>query len=156
MYNKYITIGKFIDKRFFCDSMHSYGINKPVGGLWASPYTPNEKYLSSWHEFEINEMSVVNSIASTFNLKENSKVYTINTLDDLLNLPTIKKHDFYKSSELDFEEIRKQYDAIFLSEQGQWETRFSSPISLYGWDVECILILNYDCIDEKSIQFIGI
>ena len=33
------------------------------------------------------------------------------------------------------------YDAIFLTEKGQHETRFSEP-SLYGWDCECVLVMN--------------
>jgi hypothetical protein len=35
-----------------------------------------------------------------------------------------------------------EVDAIHLTERGEHETRLSQPYSLYGWDCECVLIMN--------------
>jgi len=37
---------------------------------------------------------------------------------------------------MDWERISKEYDAVMLTEDGQVHTRFSRPLSLYGWDCE--------------------
>lgn len=43
---------------------------------------------------------------------------------------------------LDFELLAKNYDAIWLTENGQSETHLYYPINLYGWDCETVLIMN--------------
>ena len=45
----------------------------------------------------------------------------------------------------DFEAMAKDYDVIKLTDEGQWKTRLTNP-SLYGWDCECILIMNPDVV----------
>ena len=47
---------------------------------------------------------------------------------------------------IDFKEASKTWDAIFLTEKGQRETRFTHPKNLYGWDCESVLILNSNII----------
>jgi len=37
---------------------------------------------------------------------------------------------------MDWEEIAKHYDGVMLTEAGQVHTRYSRPLSLYGWDCE--------------------
>ena len=57
---------------------------------------------------------------------------------------------------IDYEEMAKEYDAIWLTVNGQWDTRLpemdgnydidGSSINLYGWDCESLLILRKECI----------
>jgi len=42
---------------------------------------------------------------------------------------------------LDFEQLSKTYDAVWLTYNGERKTRYSNP-DLYGWDCESVLILN--------------
>ena len=35
------------------------------------------------------------------------------------------------------------YDAVYLTEEGQGATRLSYPVDLYGWDVPSILWLRW-------------
>jgi len=42
----------------------------------------------------------------------------------------------------DYEECATRYDAIHLTDRGQWATRMTHPKNLYGWDCESVLILN--------------
>ena len=153
MKQEFISIEKELSKNLFNDNMRTFGLNKPIGGVWASSYTPNKEYVSEWHNFLVNEMDKNPSFGTVFKLKKDAKVYQIHTLEDLIKLP-FKKSTWRE--ELDFNKIKTLYDGIYLSSEGQWNTRLTQPYNLYGWDVETLLILNYDCIDDKSIKTIKI
>jgi hypothetical protein len=49
---------------------------------------------------------------------------------------------------MDFEALAKEYDAIWLTEKGMWDTRDSAPgqPTTYGWDCETIYVMNPDVI----------
>lgn len=51
---------------------------------------------------------------------------------------------------IDFEKMAEDYDAFWLTENGQAETRFSRPFSLYGWDVETVLVFRADVLTQIS------
>lgn len=120
---------------------------KSYGGLWASPL--NAKY--GWKKFcEDNLISKIGvSNYFLFKLKDEAKVLKITRAEQLHNLPLnnsaskIFKDIFIA---LDFEEIKKEYDAIevLISEDDQlyWD--------LYGWDYDSLLVLNKDVIKEMN------
>jgi hypothetical protein len=117
---------------------------KPIGGLWTSPVDSNWGW-KDWCKYEdFRECNDDNS----FRLKfiEGSKILIIDSLDDLIKLPKYKCE--YGREYPDFEFISKIFDGILLTEKGQNETRYSRPLSLYGWDCESILILNKKCCYE--------
>lgn len=128
--------------------------NKPMGGLWGSEYTPNSEFISPWYEWCDNEMpDWTKEYGVVFELKDSARIYTINTHEDLVNLYNKynNTNNINKITKLiDFEKVSKDYDCIFLTDEGQWVTRFTE-LSLYGWDIESILVLNFDCIDDNSI-----
>jgi hypothetical protein len=39
----------------------------------------------------------------------------------------------------DWEAVSRDYDAVHLTDAGQWATRLSHPHDLYGWDCESTL-----------------
>lgn len=43
-------------------------------------------------------------------------------------------------------------ECIHLTESGQWNTRLTRPLNLYGWDCESILILNESCISNYYLK----
>lgn len=152
--NEYITFGRNALIKELWVQPRNHHFNKPDGGLWACKYTPDKEYISSWQEW-CNEESFNTGrmdIGVVFNLTDNARVYIIDKYNDLEWLM-----DRYNDNEsfpsmptLDFEKISKDYDVIELTDKGQWETRLSRPLSLYGWDVECVLILNFDVIGEQK------
>ena len=150
-----VTFGiEKLDKEIFISPHNDImPLVKPIGGLWGSRYNEECWILySNWADFAFNEMDRKYSIACKYRLKENARVYTIDTLDDLVQL--LEKHGYLdpyinEKRFIDFESVGKEYDVIELTEKGQVETRMSTP-NLYGWDVECVLILNFDCIDLES------
>lgn len=117
---------------------------KPKGGLWTSPI--NSKWgWKDWCEMEgFRDCDKNNSF--TLQLKDETKVFVIDSFQDLQNAPLITiTSGNYKSQFLDFELIAKTFDAIWLTEKGQDETRLTYPLSLYGWDCESVLLLNAKC-----------
>jgi len=112
---------------------------KPVGGLWTSPI--NSKF--GWKSWCTSERFRVcdNSISFKLKINKESKIYKINSLDDLLNLPLISAM-YGHSMVINFEELAKEYDSIWLTVNGQNKTRMTYPTSLYGWDCETVLIMN--------------
>lgn len=120
---------------------------KPLGGLWTSPVISTWSWRDWCASQEYGECIQENS----FNLKFNkdAKILIIESYQDLeeivkdyriLSDPLLK---FFTI--LDFEKLRESCDAIWLTEEGQRQTHLSTPLSLYGWDCESILIMNSDC-----------
>ena len=158
---RYIVLGKTeLKEEFFNKDLTNDGINKPVGGLWSSPYTPGKKYISDWDRFckEENFIKGDNSVGVIFSLKEEARIYTIDTKEDLDNLankyPIVVKENLRYNfmSTIDFTKVSKDYVAIYLTDKGQWATRFSRPNTLYGWDCETLLVLNFNAIDLDSME----
>ena len=134
--------GETFDKSKFKPILNSYCSNKPAPGtgLWTSPV---DSYYGwrHWCEAEnFGDLSV--SFLTTFT----GNIATINSYCDLDCLSSIEGK--FRPVP-DFERIFNDgIDAIFLTEHGQEETRYSHPKNLYGWDCECLLIMNLDCISE--------
>ena len=121
--------------------------NKPSGGLWASPYNSKR----SWYDWCKSEKFRTDRLDKwfTFTLKDDAKVLTIKTEQDLCKL---KNDGFYIDaftktkyslpfSYPDFEKLCIDgYDAI--------EVYMNDIIyfDLYGWDVDSLLVLNPNCV----------
>jgi len=155
----HIIIGKKeLNKEEFKLIKNNLG-NKPRGGLWASPYHPDKEYISGWHEWCSSEMDHwLSNDSVVLEIKEDARIFTIDSQDDLIEFIKIigiaedeltKTLKFKMLSYPDFEKVSQIFDVVYLTEEGQWDTRFSNngcDYNLYGWDCESILILNYDCI----------
>lgn len=117
---------------------------KPFDGLWTSTYTEGTSAWVEWCRAE----EFGNPDKQTWFILEpdaSARIYEIDTLDDLLFLLAHYPHPDREQAiygrfmaYLDFERISRDYDAIHLTDAGQWTTRFSEP-SLNGWDCECTL-----------------
>lgn len=163
--NKLIHFGcTSIDKDKFIEvskvpadtALHNICCNKPYGGLWASSFTPDDEYFSSWEDFAVNNLTRPNLYnAVVFNLKETARVYTIDSLLDLVELqekyPTTTNRlpEILTEGKLDFIKMSKDYDALYLTEKGMWETRYTKT-NTYGWDCESIVIFTIKAIDLNS------
>lgn len=122
---------------------------KPDGGLWTSPVDSR----LGWKEWCESEDFRVCDEWNSFKLQflPTAKILVIDNLDDLINLPKEDKHDYelelkFNTEYVDYEKLLKLgIDAIWLTPEGQWETRLSNPANLYGWDVETVFIMNPHC-----------
>ena len=149
---------------------------KPSGGLWTSP--KESKY--GWIDFCRDENYYKSGGFRTgfeFQLKPNSKVYIIDTFFDLIQIPYKIKDPLYSGISyhqnfIDYEKMAEEYDAIWLTDNGERDTRLPEMnglfdfdgcvINLYGWDCESLLILKKDCIinikniDEKDLPKVNL
>ena len=132
-----ITYGKgkkFISSKFTPIENIPFFV-KPKGGLWASPVN------AAWGWREWCKIEEFGDISNNFTFVFDGNVFVIDSISSAASMPWID-HD----KSIDFEKMLELgYDAIYLTEKGQKETRFSTP-SLYGWDCECVLIMNPECI----------
>ncbi len=111
---------------------------KPIGGLWASPVNSEYGWID-WCKTEIFNYKSGKGLGINFSFFYSGNIFVIDSLADVVEMPwqknIIMTPDFEKM-------VINGIDAIFLTEKGQIETRLSYPYSLYGWDCECVLIMN--------------
>lgn len=172
---RYISygLGNYDEERFDKIQNLIYN-NKPKGGLWSSP--ENSKH--SWYDWcKDNDFRVLhNDIKGKFlfSLKNDSKIYKIDSFQDLKNCPAIIDYRLggITRRQIDFEKmVDLGYDAIWLTDEGEWSTRFPNlynlsnridvdiDFTLYGWDCETMLVLNKEAIvdvenfpSEKALE----
>ena len=118
---------------------------KPTGGLWASDV--NAPYgWKQWCENE-NFCDCQEENAFRFQLAAGANVLHIRRKEDLNDLPKEKSEYSGSMKFLDFEAIRKSgIDAIELHLSEDYRLYWD----LYGWDCDCILIMNPDIVIEKE------
>jgi len=123
---------------------NAFGItfmNKPHGGLWASPVDSH----NNWHDWCLSESFNTKSLDEYFDftLKHSSKVLSINTISDLNKITDHIEitYDFGIKVRVDFESlVRAGCDAVYV------EYNYGTSQAFYGWDVDTLLVLNPDCI----------
>lgn len=112
---------------------------KPKGGLWTSSYS--RKYGSGWVRWcESEDFSVPDTWHGW--LLEPDEFARVLVIDSLRTLRSVLKQYWrlslfapIGSPKLDVEGLAQDFDALSLTEEAQWATRFSEP-NLYGWDCE--------------------
>ncbi len=128
------------------------GSIKPLGGLWTSPINSTHSWKHWCHRERFRRCRKHESF--TLSLKENARIYIIDSCLDIDKMPVLKQgEDWFILSKImcrpDFEELSKNYDAIWLTERGERTTRYpylGDRLSFYGWDCETVLILNKEVI----------
>jgi hypothetical protein len=111
---------------------------KAHGGLWTSTFHSN---TSEWVEWCESQDFWTTDVRTGWLLTPNPdvRVLKIDSVDDLIKCVErygIENEDLGGFlTLLDFEKMSQDYDGMWLTSKGQWQTRFSRP-SLYSWDVE--------------------
>lgn len=123
--------------------------NKPTGDgiLWGSP----KGSAYGWVEWCLAEEYGDPQKWSQWwvHLDPTARLFTIDSFSDLFVL-----HRRYPSPDrlrllaMDWPGIACDYDAVWLTEEGQWRTRMTGSLSLYGWDCESVVVLNHDVIER--------
>lgn len=118
--------------------------NKPTGGLWASPVGA----AFGWREWNDRELfcECNENNSFTFSLADNANILTIKSMEDVEKLPLQENSEQFIKF-FDFEKmVSDKIDAIlFLVSECR-----ELYMTMYGWDCDCILILNKNIIKEKS------
>lgn len=117
--------------------------NKPdTGGLWTSTYQDNG-WLCDWHEQGVMMFGNLGPIY-LLSIARKVKLRVIDTYADLEKFineyaKPVTRFAHMVWANIDFPKIFEDYDGIRLTEEGQWNTRLTEPLSLYGWDSETTL-----------------
>lgn len=115
---------------------------KPAGGLWSSPVGA----AYGWREWCTVES--FGDLTTHFTFWFTGNILTIDSVEDALAMPWRSREFFsgHAHEYPDFEAMAKAgIDAIHLTEAGERATRYGPMFErgcLYGWDCECVLILN--------------
>jgi hypothetical protein len=135
-----ITYGsnKFVPAHFRPVSNCKSGWVKPDGGMWASPIGSD----FGWKEWCEREEFSLGRLKYSFTFwYESNYILIIDSKDDLKKM-IWKKLPVYSMQYPDFEKMSKKFDAICLTRKGEAETRHLHEKNLYGWDCECVFIMN--------------
>lgn len=141
-------------------------VQKPMGGLWASTYVPDEG--SAWTRWCEGEHWGCPPEAEglwrgwLLRPRPQARVLVVDTLADLQALcarypaPPLQLAPtgiFAEIPGLDFNALSKDADALHLTEDGEWRTRFTVP-TLYGWDCESTVFFHW-CFegDAEAVTF---
>ena len=160
---KFITFGiEEISKMYFCNVTNQDFINKPLGGLWSSEYFPNSSKAnncckSDWEFWCRNENFHLERLNKgvVFELKKQANIYTVDSYDDLLKLSENYSYEKYFygieiKKYIDFEKMSKDFDGLFLTVEGELQTRYEAKMNLYGWDCSSLLLFNIDVIEKQN------
>lgn len=115
---------------------------KPLGGLWTSPLRTDGRYESGWIEW-CWENEVIHWLGDAWVLRPTeARVFTIHDEVDLRSLHKRfggwDQRATYAEPFIDWPAVGREYDAVHLTEHGQWATRMTNPFTLYGWDCETV------------------
>lgn len=145
---------------------------KPHGtGIWTSSYTPdNPEGASDWLRWCKAEDFCLEMWRNgyVYEVAKNLKIVEIDSLDDLMHLNDVfgvedestkmlhAKYPEYKDRRINrwpnWEKLAKHFDAVHLTEKGQWETRMPPEgDNLYGWDCESTLWLR---LHRNTMKFV--
>src|SRR5207249_2458169 len=114
---------------------------KPIGGLWTSTWD-TERQTSAWVEWcgGDNYGEPYKTQWWLLTPKTGIRIAVIDSLADLLVLlrryprQIDERLSFLRTRYLDYERMSQDYDALYLTEEGQGQTHLSIQADLYGWD----------------------
>ena len=126
----------------------NFGMNKPIGGLWASPL--NSRY--GWGKWCDDNDFNVDSLNQhfLFKLSTNAKIYIIDSKEDIIKISNVSDY-FGISKNMNFQQlIDEGYDGIFVTDNAISNYRMHVAKG-YGdlnvWDLSSICIFNKDVIE---------
>lgn len=120
-----------------------------AGGLWTSSYS--SECGSAWVQWCIEERVVADCAEGAGSWPEcwllephaDARICEIDSFDDLrrpcLCYGRPQDDSPHASTYLDWSLLAEHFDAVHLTEEGEWATRLSAPYDLYGWDCESTL-----------------
>lgn len=133
------------------DPLNSWGIvvNKPTGGLWASPV--DSKW--GWADWCKSEEFKTDTLDKnfTFKLSPNAKIYVIDNLQDLIAVSDFENPRMdHMGTGINVERLMDEgYDGLYVTAKAVISFRYNVAPGikdLNSWDVESICVFNKDVI----------
>ncbi len=145
-----VHLPKFNPIRNACEGWGTISVKPGWSGMWTSTYTPeNPDGICDWARWcnieGFREWQW--RTGYVYEVRRGLRIIEIDSLRDLLALldeyglpdpiSMMRPIRFFPN----WERLARKFDAVHLTEQGQWDTRMTRPHSLYGWDSESTLWL---------------
>jgi len=120
---------------------------KPIGGLWCSPV--DSKF--GWRDW--CKCESYDSIDSKHKVILDVDISHFIIIDKQEDTNKLIWHEVIREHyAINFEKMKeKGINGIYLTEEGQYNTRYIYPKGLYGWDCESIVILNESSIISAKL-----
>ena len=146
------TKEKFEMDKFKPVMNNCFDMNKPINGLWACRKDGIHDDL--WYDHISSNIEY----RTIFKLKDDAKIFVIGRLHDFELL--IDKYGYGTYKLIDFEEMSKEYDGIYLADVGLYEVGsimkvdFNNPNArlnlfngMWTWDIPSLCLFNKDMIE---------
>lgn len=142
-----------------CSKPRSLSVDRRSGGLWTSTF--DERYGSGWVQWcqgeqwgyaDAHEGAEPRWQTWVLDPEQTARIARIACYADLAALVAAypqtehsadRGYGEWSESCPAWHLIAEDFDAVNLTENGQWDTRLSHPLSLYGWDCESTLWLRW-------------
>lgn len=130
------------------------------GGLWTSTWKPGGGLLSAWAQWCLSEEFGVERVHPVWKgcyvlQPVIARVVRIDSYADLAWLvdrcPSEREHELDRMYP-DWMAVARIADAVHLTDRGQWATRLSHPLNLYGWDCESTLWFRWMFDDVRALE----
>lgn len=141
------SAGRFLPDLIRPKTSLKAGPGKPAACLWTSTHTPDAEHLCDWQRWCDSEEYGFGVCASIITVGP-ARIFTIDGLDALTEFmtrqvinPTMAdfaaKHGVDNYS-VDWTATTRAWDAdaLRVTYDGHWETRYTLPFNTYGWDCE--------------------
>ena len=110
------------------------------GGLWTAQW--DERWGGGWVQWCLSEQYDGPTWKYVWLLDPEpaARVLVIDSYDDLARAfdrwPHRDERYDHRDGYLAWHRIAEEFDAVHVTEEGQWRTRLTHPLNLYGWDCE--------------------
>jgi len=120
--------------------VRNQGWQKPFGGLWGSPVGSDW----SWRKWCECEEFRLEKLGERFEFEVDlSRAVVIDSPCDVDKIPWIRQYEDLPYFWPNYEKmISRGIEAVYLTENGEQTTRMMCEKNLYGWDCECIFVIN--------------
>lgn len=134
-----------------CTPVRDDGWVKPRGGLWTTPGG-----APTWQQWCAQDYpaGVAGCRGWTWDVRPDARLWVVDTLADLVD--TVARFPGRISTAvgptISFESMQAQgFDGMWLTDRGQSDTRIPPPgyPSLYGWDLETVLLFHMDVVTNQ-------
>lgn len=156
---KYLTVGTRElreDLLYKIEDIEDISHIKPRGGLWLTKQYDDCKTFNEWVDYIIENPRILclknkspyifTQPCSLVTLKEDAKVFNLNTMDKFKEL--IRKYP-YENTKFSYEELSKDYDGIYVDIHGviRDEKREKIVDQFRRFSIDSLILFNLDCID---------
>lgn len=122
-----------------------------MGGLWTSTFHPHGEFASDWvrlhagrHRVGVTDPRTIH--AYLLHPQGDPRILTLDSLEDAVDFQQRFASEDYRGNypdlDVDWEKVKREFDVVHLTGNGERLTRGSFQANMCGWDVESAVWLH--------------